>query len=67
MGSRLRHRLRVMVIGGTGTGKTTLLSALCHGVPMDARVVKVEDPRRGDPLRGIFGVVSFADGAEEME
>ena len=38
------HRLRVMVIGGTGTGKTTLLAALCHGVPLDARVVKVEDP-----------------------
>lgn len=38
------RRLRVMVIGGTGTGKTTLLSALCHGVPLDARVVKVEDP-----------------------
>lgn len=28
-----------------------------------AEVVKVEDPRRGDPLRGIFGVVSFAEGA----
>jgi pilus assembly protein CpaF len=38
------RRLRVMVIGGTGTGKTTLLSALCHGIPPDARVVKVEDP-----------------------
>ncbi|WP_208029297.1 CaiB/BaiF CoA transferase family protein [Rhabdothermincola sediminis] len=28
-----------------------------------ADVVKVEDPRRGDPLRGIFGAVSFAEGA----
>ncbi len=36
--------LRVLVIGGTGSGKTTLLSALCSGVPKDARVVKIEDP-----------------------
>ncbi len=28
-----------------------------------AEVIKLEDPRRGDPLRGIFGTVSFADGA----
>jgi crotonobetainyl-CoA:carnitine CoA-transferase CaiB-like acyl-CoA transferase len=28
-----------------------------------ADVVKVEDPRRGDPLRSIFGTVSFAAGA----
>lgn len=35
---------RVLVIGGTATGKTTLLSALCHGIPRDARIVKIEDP-----------------------
>jgi len=38
------NRLRIMVIGGTSTGKTTLLSALCHGIPESSRVVKVEDP-----------------------
>jgi len=38
------HRLRVIVIGGTATGKTTLLSALCHGIPHEARIVKIEDP-----------------------
>jgi pilus assembly protein CpaF len=37
-------RLRVMVIGGTATGKTTLLAALCHGIETTARIVKVEDP-----------------------
>ena len=36
--------LRVLVIGGTASGKTTLLSALCNGVPKEARVVKIEDP-----------------------
>jgi pilus assembly protein CpaF len=38
------HRLRLVVAGGTGTGKTTLLSAIGHGIPHDARVVKIEDP-----------------------
>jgi pilus assembly protein CpaF len=37
-------RLRVLVIGGTATGKTSLLSALCHGIPQTARIVKIEDP-----------------------
>ncbi|MBP7961493.1 MAG: CpaF family protein [Caldilineaceae bacterium] len=37
-------RLRILVVGGTATGKTTLLSALCHGIDDDARIVKVEDP-----------------------
>ena len=35
---------RVMVSGGTASGKTTLLSALCNGIPKEARVVKIEDP-----------------------
>jgi pilus assembly protein CpaF len=36
--------LRVLVIGGTASGKTTLLSAICNGIPKEARVVKIEDP-----------------------
>src|SRR5512138_1211336 len=36
--------LRVLVVGGTASGKTTLLSALCYGIPKEARVVKIEDP-----------------------
>lgn len=36
--------MRMIVIGGTASGKTTLLSALCYGIPQDARVVKIEDP-----------------------
>ena len=38
-----RH-VRLLVIGGTGTGKTTVLSALANGIPQSARVVKIEDP-----------------------
>ncbi len=34
----------ILIAGGTGTGKTTLLSALCHGISMHERIVKIEDP-----------------------
>lgn len=36
--------LRILVIGGTASGKTTFLSALCNGIPKTARVLKIEDP-----------------------
>ncbi len=36
--------LRILVVGGTASGKTTVLSALCYGIPKTARVVKIEDP-----------------------
>jgi len=35
---------RILTFGGTVSGKTTLTSALCSGIPKTARVVKVEDP-----------------------
>ena len=40
----VQDEYRILIIGGTATGKTTLLSALCSGIPKQARVVKVEDP-----------------------
>ena len=38
------RKARVLVIGGTNMGKTTMISALCQGIPQDARIVKIEDP-----------------------
>ncbi|MCU0485564.1 MAG: Flp pilus assembly complex ATPase component TadA [Anaerolineales bacterium] len=37
------NKLRMLVVGGTATGKTTLLSALANGIPQHAQVVKIED------------------------
>jgi len=37
-------QLRIMVAGGTATGKTTLLSCLVGLIPHDQRIVLVEDP-----------------------
>jgi pilus assembly protein CpaF len=35
---------RILISGGTRTGKTTLLSALCNFLPDTWRIVKIEDP-----------------------
>ncbi len=35
---------RMLIFGGTATGKTTLLSGLANGIPKTARVVKIEEP-----------------------
>lgn len=35
---------RILISGGTRTGKTTLLSALCNFLPERWRIVKIEDP-----------------------
>jgi len=35
---------RILICGGTRTGKTTLLSALCNFLPYGWRIVKIEDP-----------------------
>ncbi|MBN1933785.1 MAG: CpaF family protein [Anaerolineae bacterium] len=42
--SAIRQYLRIFIIGGTGTGKTTILSALTGFIAQDDRIVKIEDP-----------------------
>lgn len=37
------HRLNVLISGGTGTGKTTLLNALAAGIPAEDRIVLIEE------------------------
>jgi pilus assembly protein CpaF len=39
----VRARLNILISGGTGTGKTTLLNVLSRFVPGDERVITIED------------------------
>lgn len=44
LGTAIRDGRRILITGGTRTGKTTLLSALCNYLPEGWRIVKIEDP-----------------------
>lgn len=39
----VRQRRNILIVGGTGTGKTTLLNMLAAEVPSDQRIVTIED------------------------
>jgi pilus assembly protein CpaF len=39
----VRHRLNILIAGGTGSGKTTLLNVLGSQIPHDQRVITIED------------------------
>ena len=43
LGAAVRARRNIIVAGGTGTGKTTLLRALLNEVPSHERLVTIED------------------------
>jgi pilus assembly protein CpaF len=45
----VRHRVNVVVSGGTGSGKTTLLGALSQFIPETERVVFIEDAAELQP------------------
>lgn len=58
-------RRSFLVVGGTGTGKTTLLSALLAEVPAAERIVVIEDTAELDPPHPhVVGLTTRAANAE---
>ena len=43
----MRARLNILISGGTGTGKTTLLNVVSSFIPGDERIISIEDAVEG--------------------
>ncbi len=41
----IQYKLNILITGGTGSGKTSMLNALAFFIPPEARVVSIEDTR----------------------
>ncbi|MBS3107880.1 type II/IV secretion system ATPase subunit [Candidatus Woesearchaeota archaeon] len=41
----IEHESSIMIVGGTGSGKTSMLNALCFFIPQASRIVSIEDTR----------------------
>ena len=41
----IREKRNIAVVGDTGSGKTTLMKSMCQSIPLDERLITIEDVR----------------------
>jgi flagellar protein FlaI len=68
----MQYKTNVLISGGTGTGKTTMLNAIAFFIPPEARVVSIEDTRelnlpRENWLPSVARTGVSASGAGEVD
>lgn len=60
----VRHRMSMIIAGGTSSGKTTLLNAILREIPHDERLVSMEDARELDPPHKNFVPLLTSKGGQ---
>jgi len=50
----VQNRYSILLSGGTSSGKTTFLNAILKEVPLDERIITIEDTREVKPLQNNF-------------
>lgn len=64
----VRQRRNILVSGGTSTGKTTFLNALLREVPVDERLILIEDtPELNVPHRNMVGLLAARSALGEAQ
>jgi type IV secretion system protein VirB11 len=62
----VRHRISMIIAGGTSSGKTTLLNAILREIPHEERLVSMEDARELDPPHQNYVPLLTSKGGQGM-
>ena len=58
----MKNRYSILLSGGTSSGKTTFLNAILKEVPVDERIITIEDTREVKPVQPNFLPLVAAKG-----
>ncbi len=65
LNAAVRERRNIAVVGDTGSGKTTLMKTLCQHIPVQERIITIEDVRELSlPLHGNVAHLLYSKGGQ---